>query len=410
MGVMFAARTSPCYLRSRVSAIIFTNAYVHPITSKPFVGSLRCEDGVVTHLGSEVPREKHDHAIDVNGAWILPGLIDAHVHLGMHPEGEGADENDVNERSGPNQAGIRALDSVNPFDPAFDVALSGGITTVNINPGSSNPIGGQCVAVHCHGSRVDDMVLREPSGMKSALGENPRKGGVANKRTPQTRMGTAYILRDAFTAVQAILKHADAEERLTGDLHNSAIAALLRREYPLRQHCHRSDDIATAMRLAEEFGYDLVLDHGTEATVHAELLASRNIPVLMGPLLGTRKKVELRERSPKHPGVLDRAGVAVSLITDHPVIPVDSLILQAIYAVKEGMDPDSAMRSVTINPARVLGLDDRIGSLEVGKWADIVVWSGNPLDIYQRPVQVYIRGKRVFHYDQERMEGVAAPR
>lgn len=390
-----------------MNTFAITNARIVPITSPPFTGTLLATDGVITAVGPELTIPEGVERIDAHGAWLLPGLIDAHVHLGMHPEGEDSSGTDVNEMTDPNMAAVRAIDAIDPFDPGFDDALAGGITTVNVNPGSGNPIGGQTVAIHTHGRWIDEMVLRAPSGIKSALGENPKRIYGGKGKTPSTRLGTAMVIREAFIEAQNYMAAADPAKR---DAKLEALAMVLRREIPWRQHAHRTDDVATALRLAQEFGYELVLDHGTEAHVLADVVAARNVPVLIGPLFTTKSKVELRGRSLANPRRLAEAGVEISIITDHPVIPINFLIHQCTLAVKEGLDPDTALRAVTINPARVLGLAQRLGSLEVGKDADVVLWSGDPLNVLSRALRVWIGGKTVMEYDAATRTPVVAAR
>lgn len=404
-SISAAIRNAADAAKKRVLAII--NAHVVPIQGQPFDGTVLIEGGKILALGASVQPPEGADILDAKGQWLLPGFVDAHVHLGMHPEGELGSTSDVNEMTDPVMAGVRAIDAVDPFDPGFDDALAGGITTVNVNPGSGNPIGGQAIAMHTHGRMIDEMVLRAPSGVKSALGENPKTVYKDLKKTPSTRLGTALVIRQAFMAAQDWLAKPEPRPR---DAHLEALAMVLRREIPWRQHCHRADDIATAIRLADEFGYDLVIDHGTEAHVLADVLASRGTPVLIGPLLTTKSKPELRGRSIANPGKLAAAGVEISIITDHPVIPINFLVHQASFAVKEGLDRETALRSVTINPAKVLGLADRLGSLEVGKDADVVLWSGDPLDVMQRAMKVFIGGKPVYTYDADLKLGAVASR
>ncbi|MFJ7750312.1 amidohydrolase [Arthrobacter sp. NPDC097144] len=388
-----------------VLAII--NARVVPVTAPPFTGTVVLAEGKIRELGPDVQVPGGAEVLDAGGQWLLPGLVDAHTHLGVHEEGEGWAGNDTNEMTDPVMAGVRAIDGVNPHDLGFDDALTGGVTAVNINPGSGNPIGGLAVALHTHGRYVEEMVLRSPSGLKSALGENPKRVYSDKKQTPSTRLGTALVIRKAFMDAQNHMGKNDDDDR---DPQLEALAMVLRREIPWRQHAHRADDIGTALRLADEFGYDLVLDHGTEAHLLADVLAERGVPVLIGPLFTTRSKVELRQRSMENPGKLADAGVEISIITDHPVVPINFLIYQAALAVKEGLDPETALRAVTINPAKVLGLADRIGSLEPGKDADIVLWSGDPLDVMQRALKVWIGGREVYRYDTETRTPVVAGR
>ena len=334
------------------------------------------------------------------------------MHLGVWEEGEGWAGLDGNETTDPVMAAARAIDAINPREQGFDDALGAGVTTVNVNPGSANPIGGQAVALKTYGRYVDEMVLRNPSGIKAALGENPKRVYGEQKKTPATRLGVALVLRKAFAAARSYQAKlaAAGDSPVETDLVSEALIAVLEREIPWRQHCHRADDIATAIRLAEEFGYRLVLDHGTEAYLVADLVAERDIPVLYGPMIVSRSKVEVRHRSPKAPGILDRAGVQVSIITDHPVVPIDHLITQVALAVREGMDRDAALRAVTINPARVLGVEDRVGSLTVGKDADLALWSGDWLDLQSRVLRTWIDGVEVYSYDRESGTGTVRPR
>jgi imidazolonepropionase-like amidohydrolase len=389
------------------STLAIINAHVVPIEGDPFDGTVLIRDGKIEQLGADVAAPDGAEVLDAGGRWLLPGFIDAHVHLGMHPEGEVGSTADVNEMTDPIMAAVRAIDAVDPFDPGFNDALAGGITAVNVNPGSGNPVGGLAVAIHTHGRYIEEMVLRSPSGLKSALGENPKRVYGDKKQTPSTRLGTAMVIRKAFIDAQNYMAKNDPNAK---DPKMEALAMVLRREIPWRQHCHRADDVATAVRLAEEFGYELVLDHGTEAHVLADVLAEKKIPVLIGPLFTTKSKVELRGRSLANPGKLAAAGVEISIITDHPVIPINFLIHQCTLAVKEGLDPETALRAVTINPARVLGLAERIGSLAPGKDADVVLWSGDPLDVMQRALQVWIGGKSVYRYDADTRQGVPAAR
>ena len=394
-----------------MAVIAFTGGHVVPVEGEPFDGTIVVEDGRIAALGPDVAVPPGAEVVDATGRWIVPGFVDAHTHLGVHEEAEGWAGNDTNEMTDPVTAAVRALDAINPVELGFDDALGGGVTAVNVNPGSGNPIGGLTVAISTHGRTVDEMVLRSPSGLKSALGENPKRVYGERKSMPSTRLGTAAVIRKAFVEAQNYLaKLADEPDKTPRDLTLEALGAVLRGELPWRQHSHRADDIATAVRIAEEFGYRLVIDHGTEAHLIADLLAAKGIPVLIGPLFTTRSKVELRNRSLANPGRLAAAGVEISIITDHPVVPIHFLVHQATLAVKEGLDRDTALRAITINPARVMGVDAAIGSLVVGKRADLVVWSGDPLDVMQRAEQVFLAGRRVFHYDPVERRGIVAQR
>ena len=371
---------------------------VLPVEGDPFDhGAILIEDGRIAALGTDVEVPDGVDRVDATGKVVTPGLVDAHVHLGVHEEGVGWAGQDTNEATGPVTPHVRALDGINPDDLGFEDAVAGGVLTVNVNPGSGNPIGGQTVAVRCVGATVDEMVLRAPSGLKSALGENPKRVYGDRKELPSTRLGTAAVIRDSLVKAANYLAKLERGngELVERDLRWEALGLVLRREIPWRQHCHRADDIATALRLADEFGYRLVIDHGTEAALLADRLADRGVPVLIGPLLTSRSKVELRHRSLANPGRLAAAGVEIAIITDHPVVPVQFLHIQAALAVKEGLDPAAALRAVTLVPARVIGVDDRLGSLAPGKQATLCVWSGDPLDARSRVEAAWIDGRPV---------------
>jgi imidazolonepropionase-like amidohydrolase len=374
---------------------------VIPVAGPPF------QDGVVLVAGGRIEAAGRGlrvpegaERVDAGGKVVLPGLVDAHVHVGVHSEGDGWAGQDTNELTEPVTPHARALDAINPADLGFADALAGGVLTLNVNPGSGNPIGGQTAAVRSAGRTVDEMLLRAPSGMKSALGENPKRVYGERKQLPSTRLGTAAVIRDALVKAANYLAKAErGDDPPERDLRWEALGLVLRGEIPWRQHCHRADDIATALRLADEFGYRLVIDHGTEAVLLADQLAERGVPVLIGPLLTSRSKVELRNRSLANPGRLAAAGIELGIITDHPVVPIHLLHVQAALAVREGLDPAAALRAVTLTPARVLGLDDRLGSLEPGKDATLCIWSGDPLDARSRVESAWIEGRQVYGSD-----------
>jgi imidazolonepropionase-like amidohydrolase len=406
------------------ASFALTGGYVVPVEGEPVDGGTVLVVGgkiaAVTAPGTEPPPGMA--VVDASGKWVLPGLVDAHTHLGAREEGEGWAGHDTNELTGPVQAHVRVLDAINPADEGFRDAIAGGVLTAGITPGSGNPIGGQTVAVHCWGRTVDDMLLRAPAGMKSALGENPKRTAGDRRVNPSSRLGTAAVIRSALVDAQAYLDRREGagpggtEDEGGGrrapsrDLRNEALGRVLRREIPWRQHCHRADDIATALRLAAEFGYDLVLDHCTEGYLLADKIAAAGVPAVTGPLITARSKVELRNRTMANPGLLAAAGVTVAIATDHPVVPVHLLIVQAALAVREGLDRETALRAVTITPARIMRVADRTGSLEAGKDADLTVWSGDPLDVMSRVETAYIGGRPVYRYDYASRSGVfAAP-
>jgi imidazolonepropionase-like amidohydrolase len=386
-------------------SVAIVGGRVVPVTGPAIEGgTVLVTDGTIAGVGAGLAVPEGVPVIDAAGSWVLPGFMDAHAHVGVHEEAQGWAGQDTNEMTDPVTAQVRALDAINPADLGFRDAISGGVLAVNVNPGSGNPIGGQTVALKCWGRTVDTMVLRQPSGLKSALGENPKRTYGDMDKTPSTRLGTAAVIRGAFVDAANYLARIEAEERkpeaerrlVDRDLKLEALGRVLRREIPWRQHCHRADDIATAMRIAEEFGYDLVIDHGTEAHLLADLIAARGIPVIIGPLMTSRSKVELRNRSLANPGLLAKAGVTISITTDHPVVPIHFLVHQATLSVKHGLDRETALRALTINPARVAGIDARLGSIEVGKDGDLVIWSGDPLDMFSRVERALIDGAEIY--------------
>src|SRR5580704_2500217 len=397
--------------------VAIVGGYAVPVSAEPIEGAtILIRDGKIAAIGTGLQIPPDARVIDAAGRWVLPGFIEAHGHVGVHEEGEGWAGSDSNELTEPVTAQVRAIDAINPADLGFRDAIAGGVLAVNVNPGSGNPIGGQTVALKCWGTTVDEMALRAPSGMKSALGENPKRVYGDKGKMPSTRLGTAAVIRTALVDAANYLQRLEAAERkpeaerapVDRDLKLEALGWVLRREIPWRQHCHRADDIATAIRIADEFGYDLVIDHGTEAHLIADIIAAKGIPVIIGPLFTSRSKVELRNRSLANPGRLARAGVTIAITTDHPVVPINFLAYQAALSVKEGLDYETALRALTINPARIAGIDDRLGSIEPGKDADLVIWSGDPLDVLSRAQRALIAGDEVYTY--ENGEGVFADR
>jgi imidazolonepropionase-like amidohydrolase len=396
-------------------SVAITGGRVVPIEGDPIdSGTVLIIDGRIAAVGGpDLKPPPGVDVIDATGRWVLPGLVDAHTHLGAREEGEGWAGHDTNELTGPIQPHVRVLDAINPADEGFRDAIAGGVLAAGITPGSGNPIGGQTVAVRCWGRTVDDMLLRSPAGMKSALGENPKRVLGERRVNPSSRLGTAAAIRTALVdALSYLEKDQESPERgqvpASRDLKQEALALVLRHEIPWRQHCHRADDIATALRLAAEFGYDLVIDHGTEGYLIADKIAAAGVPVVTGPLITARSKVELRNRTMANPGLLAAAGITVAIATDHPVVPVHLLIVQAALAVRDGLDRETALRAVTIHPARIMRVADRIGSLAPGKDGDVVLWSGDPFDIMSRVEAAYIAGREVYRYDYATRSGTFA--
>jgi imidazolonepropionase-like amidohydrolase len=361
-------------------------------------GVVLVENGKIKQVGKGLKIPRDAEVIDASGKYVFPGLIDAHSHVGIFEEAVGEIGEDGNEWTDPVTPHLRALDAVNPADRAFEDAVRGGVTCVFTGPGSANVIGGQSIAVKTWGKVIDRMVVKEPAGLKIAFGENPKRVYGEQKKMPSTRMGTAALLRE--TLVKALnyknkLEEAkrNPEKFVERDLRMEIICDALDRRFPLRAHAHRADDIMTAIRIAREFDVDIVIEHCTEGHLVADELAELGVPAVVGPSMTSRSKVELKDLSFKTPGILANKGVKVAIMTDHPVIPIQYLPVCAALAVREGMKEEDAMAAITINAAEIIGIADRVGSLEAGKDGDIVVWDGHPLDVKSTPVYVIINGE-----------------
>ncbi len=365
---------------------------VDPITGSKFKGTILIEDGKIKDLGPNVEIPEEAEVIDVEGKTVIPGFIDAHSHVGIMEEGEGWEGNDTNEIYDPITPHLRALDGINPEGIAFREAVKAGVTSLGVAPGSSNPIGGKFAAIKTAGSKiVDDLVIKEPIGLKMATGENPKRVYKEQKKMPSTRMSTAALIREKLFEAKKYLEKGEEEK----DFKLEALLPLLKGEIPGRIHGHRADDMASAIRIAEEFDFELILEHCTEGHKIADYLAEKDIPVVFGPGLAAKSKRENRERNFKTPGILAEKGVKVAIMTDSPVIPIKYLPLMAAYSVKEGMDEKEALKSITINAAEICGIEDRVGSLEKGKDADIVVLDGPPLELKSRVEKVFIEGEEI---------------
>ena len=376
-------------------------------------GTILVEDGKIRAIGPDVQIPQDAEVYDASGKIVMPGLIDAHCHVGVFPDGIGWEHIDGNEMTDPITPHLRALDAVHPEDKAVKELLEAGVTTILTGPGSANLIGGQWVCLKTNPTpNIDEMVLLEPAGMKMALGENPRRVYGQQKRSPSTRMGNAAVLRSALVEAQNYRQkwdhykaefaeyQAKAEEEKDDakepkepdrDLKMEALVKVLNRELKARVHAHRADDMLTAIRIAEEFNLDLTLEHATEGHKIADLLAEKKIPVTVGPIIFSRTKYELRNMTPKNPGILTKAGVKVAIQTDE-ASAVKYLTINAALAVREGMPEEEALKAITINAAEIIGVEDRVGSLEEGKDADIVVFSGHPFDYRTLPELVMVNG------------------
>lgn len=364
-------------------------------------GSILIDAGKIVAVGSNMEIPAGAEVINAQGKYVLPGIVDAHTHIGIFEEGIGFEGADGNEMTNPSTPQLRALDAINPLDKAFAGARAGGVTSLLVAPGSANVIGGQVLAMKTWGTVVDDMIIKEPLGLKIAFGENPKRVYSGQKKAPSTRMAVAAILRENLIAAEnyrAKMEKAidDPDKAPERDLKMEILVRVLKKEIPLRAHAHRADDITTAIRIAEEFNVNICIEHCTEGHLIADYLASKGVSAIIGPTMGTRPKVELVNTSFKTPGILFRAGVKVALTSDHPVFPVQQLPIQAALAHKDGLPEEEALKAITINPAQIMGIADRVGSIEVGKDADIVIFNGHPFDWKTQVEKTLIDGEIVY--------------
>ena len=348
------------------------------------------EGPLIKAVGENIPVPEDCVVINAAGKFILPGFIDAHSHIGLEEEIHRVEGDDVNETSDPITPELQALDGINLADLAFADALCGGVTRSVSMPGSANVIGGQAVLLKHLAANMSEMIYKNPWGLKAALGENPKRVYSQQKKTPITRMASASLLREALFIARQNMDKKDLPAREA--YRQKALRAVLQKEMPLMVHAHRADDIMTALRIKDEFDIDMIIQHGTEAFKVADELLKRNVPVLLGPLLVNRAKVEMKEVSFKNAVKLARQGVKFSFITDHPVIPVKYLRECAAFAVREGLDEDMALRALTINPAEILKVDHEIGSIAVGKRADIVIFDRHPFDFRSQMQHIMVDG------------------
>lgn len=381
--------------------MLIINADIHTMAGSEIRnGWVRTQGTIISEIG-KMPAQTRDgeEVIDVQGAGVYPGFVDAHTHIGMWEDGLTFEGDDGNEETDPVTPQLRAIDAINPIDRCFTEALAAGVTTVVTGPGSANPIGGQLAALKTSGTCIDEMVVKAPVAIKMALGENPKSVYHGKNQSPSTRMATASLIREElFKAKRYMedLQRSQEDEDFDApefDMKSEALLPALRGETEVHFHAHRADDIYTAIRLAKEFNLNYVIVHGTEGHIIAQGLKKNGARVLAGPFLCDRSKPELRNLTPANPGILAKEGILTAIITDHPVIPIQYLPICAALAVREGMDCDDALRAITINPAKICGIEDRVGSIEAGKDADMVVFETNPLDLNAKPKMVIINGE-----------------
>lgn len=381
--------------------LILKNGKVLTMVGEEFIGDVAIDNGKIAAIGKDLTAPGAE-VRDVKGMYVMPGFVDAHCHIGMWEDGMGSEGSDGNECTNPITPELRAIDAINPFDPCFREACEAGVTTCVTGPGSANVIGGQFAAIKTYGDSTEDMLLKYPLAMKSAFGENPKRVYESLKQTPQTRMATAAVMRKALIGAQeyaAKLEEGknDPSKKPERDLAKEALLPVLNGEMILKMHAHRADDILTAIRIAKEFKLNFSIEHCTEGYLITEHLSKAikelKMGVIVGPLLSDRSKIELKNLSFTAPKVLHYAGIEFAIMTDHPVIPQQYLPVCAALAAKEGLPVDVALRAITINAAKVCGIDANVGSIEVGKDADIAVFSGHPLDFLSRCKLTVINGK-----------------
>lgn len=372
------------------------NAKIFTGNGEMLKGRIFIENGRFKEIGEHLDLPEGAKVIDAEGKIITPGLIDVHTHLGVHEEGIGPAGQDFNETSSESTPEVRAIDGINPQERGFSDARSFGVTTVQIMPGSANVIGGEMVVLKTVGTVVDEMVIKHPSGLKAATGENPKRFHGGKGKMPTTRMGVAARLREKLIEAQNYIEKREKGEcgRNLGLEH---IVKVLKKEIPLRVHAHRADDIVTVLRIKEEFDLLLTIEHCTEGHQIIDFLAKQeDLRVSVGPTISTRSKQELADKGWHTIVALAEAGIPVSITTDHPVVGIEHLMTSAILAVKNGLSEKTALQALTINAAKHLGVEDRVGSIEVGKDADFVIWNGDPFDLRTHVEATYIDGQLVY--------------
>lgn len=375
------------------------NGMIHDAVHKEaFRGDILVEGGKIKAIGENLEIPEGTEIVDAEGLQVYPGFVEAHGHIGLDGYGigyEGMDYNEMNDIISPQ---MRGIDGVKPMDPAFPMAAAAGVTCVCVGPGSANVLGGTFTTIKTVGKRVDDMVVRDGVAMKCAFGENPKR--VYREKKDSSRMTTAALLRETLFKAKEYMEKKEAagddlSKRPSFDIKLEALIPVLKKEIPLKAHAHAAEDIFTALRIAKEFDLKITLEHVTEGHLIVEELAKENVPLAVGPTLTSASKFELRNKSWTTPGHLAAAGCQVSIITDSPVIPQEYLPLCAGLAVRAGMEPFAALQAITINPAKHAGIADRVGSLEAGKDADIVITDSCPFEVSTKVEYVFIDGKKI---------------
>ncbi|HHD2591630.1 TPA: amidohydrolase [Clostridium perfringens] len=364
-------------------------------------GDILIKDGKISRIGEDLSQYiGEEEVIDAKGLLIFPGFIEAHCHLGLHEEGNNGAGNGTNEAIEPITPQMRAIDGINPFDGGFQSARKAGVTTAVIGPGSANVIGGQFAAVKTSGICIDDMIIKESVAIKVAFGENPKRVYSGKNKMPNTRMAIAALLRETLTeAVNYKNRKIDAEiedRDFSKNLKYEALLPLINKEIPMKAHAHRADDILTAIRIAKEFNLKLTLDHCTEGHLISDYIKREKLDAIVGPTLSFNGKAETLNKIFKTPKELIDKGIKVAITTDHPVVTIDNLPLCAAMAMKEGITFNEALEAITINPAEIIGIDERVGSLKEGKDGDLVILNGSPFEIATKTIYTIINGEVVY--------------
>lgn len=373
--------------------LLIQHGILHTMESEDAIrADLLIRDGKIVQIARKIPPNQNMQIRSAEGLHIYPGFIDAHSHIGIAEEQITAQTDPSNEGTDPVTPFIRAIDGINPMDGAFHNALAAGVTGVMVGPGSANPIGGQFAFIKTHGRCADDMVVLAPAAIKVAFGENPMTAYGSAGTMPATRMGIASVIREELFRAKNYFENSDGQK----DYRLECYRELFEGKIPLKAHVHRADDVFTAIRIAKEFGLGLTLDHCTEGHLIADEIAASGYPAIVGPSLASRTKEEVSCSDFKTPGILSNAGVPVALTTDHPVSRIQYLPLCAALAAKEGWNAQAALRAITIDAARICRVDHRLGSLAVGKDADLVLYHGNPLEITSSVQETVINGETVW--------------
>ena len=379
--------------------MLIINGKILTMEEKPIDnGFVRIKKKLIEETGemSALKNTKNEKILDVHGAWVMPGLIESHAHIGITEEKWGVIGDDSNEQTNPSTATLRAIDGINPMDPAFHDAIEAGITSVMAGPGSANVIGGQFVFMKTQGRCIDNMIVKFPAALKVAFGENPKTTYGDQNVYPSTRMGIAAMLRNTLHQAVQYKKDKESGNITAENFEMEPWIPVLNKEIPLKAHAHRADDILTVIRIAREFDVDITIDHGTESHLIVDEIKKSGFPVIAGTDLTSRSKLEVQYMDFKTSGILQKAGILFSITTDHPVALIQYLPLCAGLAVKHGLPMEEGLKALTIYPARICRVDDKVGSLKKGKDADIAIFSGNPMEIFTKTLYTIIDGEIIY--------------